>query len=94
MISDDPISSIDPVYIFLAQFPRVRSRSSEFLNSSEEGQEDVRVVVGPLVLKNGNESLESHSRVDVLGGERTKRLVVLVSVEFDKDDVPYLQARG
>jgi hypothetical protein len=90
VIGDDPVRSVDTVGVLLAELPGVRSRTRELLDASEEGHEDVRIVVGSLVLEDGDESLESHSSVDVLRGESAEGRVGL-AVVLDEDEVPDLR---
>ena len=62
------------------------------LDGAEDRLEDVRVVVGLLVLQDGGEALEAHARVDVL--VRQLAQTVGLAVKLDKDVVPDLDHVG
>ena len=47
--------------------------ASDRLDGVEDGDEDVRVVVGELVLQDGRDALETHARVHVLAATRRGR---------------------
>lgn len=90
MIRHDAIRRIDPIHVLLAQLARVSSCAGELLNLGKERHEHVGVVVGAFVLQDGNESLEAHTRVDVLRGKRSKGGVRL-AVVLNEDEVPHLE---
>jgi len=93
VIRDDSVSGVHSIDVLLSKFPRVRSSTGEFLDLVEDGSEDVGVVVGSNVLKNGNESLETHSSVDVPVGKRSKGSVEF-SVVLHEHVVPDLEDVG
>ena len=90
MIGDDSISGVNSIYVLRAQFTGVRSRSGQLLDFVEEGSKDVGVVVGSLVLQYRDESLESHSGVDVLSGKSAQRRIRF-SVVLNEYEIPDLQ---
>jgi hypothetical protein len=55
----------------------MRRKVGADLDGLEDGHEDVRVVVGALVLQDGGEALEAHARVHVLVGQLAQGPVVL-----------------
>lgn len=90
MICDNSVRSVDTVDILLAKLSSVGSRPGELLDLVKDGSEDVGIVVGSNVLKDGDESLEAHSSIDVLVGQRSERAVGL-SVVLHKNVVPDLE---
>ena len=67
--------------------PAVWPHAGAGRDGGEEGSEQVRVVVGPLVLDDRHQPLEPHPAVDVLVGQRPQGLVLL-PVELHEDQVP------
>ena len=57
-----------------------------FLNSIEDGREDIRIVVGHLILEDRRDTLETHACINVHGRQRSKAL--LVAVILREDEVP------
>lgn len=90
VVGDDAVGGVDSVDILLAELAGVRASVGELLDAGEEGEEDVGVVVGSLVLEDRDETLESHSSVDVLGRKCAEGVVGL-AVVLDEDEVPDLQ---
>ena len=66
MISNDAVCSVDAVLVLIAELARVWPYTSELLDLLEEGEEDIGVVVGTLVLDYGDKTLEAHAGIDVL----------------------------
>jgi len=58
-------------------------------NDLEKGPEEVGVVVRRLAVQHGGKAFESHTRIDVLAGQRVEAAVNL-AVVFHEDQVPNL----
>jgi hypothetical protein len=93
VVRDDAVRGVDAVGVFVAEAALVGAHARKLVYFVEDGGEDVGVVVGAPVLDDGDEALEAHAGVDVLGGEGTERAVVL-AVELDEDVVPDLEDIG
>ena len=68
MISDNTISSIDTVRIFITKSSLIRPKSGECLDPFKDRGKHIRVIVGSFVLDDGHKTLETHAGVDVLCG--------------------------
>ena len=86
MIGNGAIGRILEGGVLLKDKASVRSNLGILLNLTEEGLEDINVVVRGLVLKEGYQSLQSHAGIDVLIGQSGK--AGFVSVVLDEDNVP------
>ncbi|KAI3487195.1 hypothetical protein L1887_48905 [Cichorium endivia] len=93
VVRDDAVGGVDAVGVLCAELAGVGARAGELLDLGKDGGEDVGVVVGGLVLEDGDEALEAHAGVDVLCGEGPQGAVVL-AVELHKDVVPDLDDVG
>jgi hypothetical protein len=89
VIGDDSVGGVNPVNVVLAELAGVWPSVGELPNSCEEGYEDVRVVVGALVLENGDKAFETHAGVDVLSREGAEGGVGF-AVVLNEDEVPDL----
>lgn len=87
VICQDSVGGIETVLVVLAELARVRSSAGHLLNLVKVRGEYVGVIVGLYVLQARDESLETHSSVDMLGRQRSKAAIVL-SVVGHEDVVP------
>lgn len=87
MVRNDTVGGIDTVSVLRSELSSVVPDSTELLDLVEDGGKDVGVVVGTLVLNDGNQALEAHSSVDVLAGKRLQRPIGL-TVELNENVIP------
>jgi hypothetical protein len=93
VIRNDSVRRVDAVRVLVSQLAGIRSRARELLDLLEDGGKAVRVVVGRNVVQDRDETLETHSRVHVLGRQRAqgaRRLAVVL----DENVVPDLEDIG
>mmetsp|Transcript_16638 Transcript_16638/g.30522 ORF Transcript_16638/g.30522 Transcript_16638/m.30522 type:complete len:613 (+) Transcript_16638:1354-3192(+) len=87
------VGHIDITDIILASLSGVWMNVSDLFDVSENGGEDIRVIVGVLVLESGHEALESHASIHVASRKTLQRGVSL-AVELHKHQVPDLHYVG
>jgi len=87
MICNNSIRSIDAVCILFAKFALIWPYSADFLHFLEDRYEDVGVIVRPLALDYGHQSLEAHASVNVLCRKWPERPIIF-TVELDENIVP------
>lgn len=87
MVSHNAIGSVNAINVLCAELASVRTCTAKLLDLDHERVEDIRVVVGQLVLEDGNDTLEAHASVHVFRRESFKGSVLL-TVELDKDIIP------
>mmetsp|Transcript_6447 Transcript_6447/g.19110 ORF Transcript_6447/g.19110 Transcript_6447/m.19110 type:complete len:1096 (+) Transcript_6447:257-3544(+) len=91
VVGDDAVRRVHPVSVVHGpELAGVGARARLLLDGGEDGLEDVSVVVGAHVLEHGDEALEAHARVDVLGGQGPQ-LPRGLAVELDENEVPDLE---
>ena len=59
MVGNDTVGSIHPIVVFGAELSLVRANARRLPNLLEEGSKEVGVVVGQLVLQDGDQALEA-----------------------------------
>ena len=90
MISDDAVRGVNAVRISGTKVTGVGTSGGNILDGGEQRSEDVSVVVGASVLKDGDETFETEAGVDVFVGKRSQAAVGLAII-LDKDVVPDLK---
>ena len=90
MIGNDSVSGINTVLVVVSELALVRSSTGQFLDFGKDGGEDVSVVIRSDVVEDRDQTLESHTGIDVFGRE-TSKLPGRLSVVLDKNVVPNLQ---
>src|SRR5579872_6834180 len=67
----------------------VKISTRNFLNRFKDRHEDIGIVIARFALENRADPLETHTCINVLGGQGSEALV-FVAVELDEDEVPDL----
>lgn len=76
VVSEDTVGHVDAVDVLGTNLARVRASTGALLDGLKEVREQVRVVVGHLVLEDRRQALETHAGIDALCGEGLERKYV------------------
>ena len=90
MVSDDTIRGVDTICILCTKFTLIWPDTSQFLDFLEYWYEDIGVVIRAFVLNGGDQSLETHTSVDMFRRKRSEGAISL-AVKLNKHIVPDFQ---
>ena len=90
MVGDNSIGCIYSVRIFRTELALICACACDVLDCREKGGENIRIIIGGLVLEHRHKTLISKSGIDMLVGQRPKGSIWLTVVLYE-DVVPYLQ---
>ena len=90
VISNDTVGSINSINIVLSVLVSVLASLGNLLDLLEERVENIGIVVGSLILKDRDETLETHTSIDVLGRESLQG-AILLAIVLHENVVPDLK---
>lgn len=90
VIGDNTIRGVNTICILCAEFSLIWPGTSQFLDFVEYWDEDVGVVIRAFVLNDGDQSLETHTSIDMFRRKRSEGAISL-AVELNEHVVPYFQ---